>query len=795
MFIHSLKITLRSLIRQGGYTLINILGLTLGFTCCLLIGTYVHFELSHDQYHAKKDRIVRMAAKVDGASFENGIAKVTFNWGEAARSDIPEVERVCRFLSYGEALVQVGDERFYQEGGLFADSTVFDVFSWRLSEGDPYQALTRPNSIILTEPLAERCFGDRDPMGQVIRLDNGPQYTVTGVMPAIPENSHFNFTFLASMSSYTHPDLLDWVRWNQFYTYLLLEPGAARETVAKKMDRILDGHLDAENARATYPLLQPLTSIHLHSNLFRELSVNSDIRYVYIFGSIALLILVIAALNFINLSTARASARAREVGVRKVTGASRWSLIEKFMGEALMVCTIGAVLSAALAKLLLPSLNLILGSNLRMNWLDNGWLPGGLLAATLITALLSGFYPAFVLSSFKPENAIKGESAYSGNTWLRKGLVVFQFLIASLLITAAITVNDQLQYIQHKNLGFNKEQILVAPMAGPESRRKADAMKAEFAQVPGVLDVSLSANRPGGTDYGIPYQAVGVDPNQQPAMRCLVVDDDFLGTYGMELAAGRGFSKDMPTDSAGYLINEEAARQLGWTGDSPENDPLNQQMAMPAIGRPAGPVLGVVKDFHFRSLHEQISPLYFFKQPAWFSQFSIKLDAAQVDETLAGLTEVWRKFEPEFPFACNFFDEQFDNLHQREANTARVVRWFTLIAILITCLGLFGLSTYMAQQRSKEIGIRKVLGASVPGIIGLLSRDFLKLVAAGLVLAIPAAWYFMGRWLDNFAYRIDLSWWIFALTAAAALLIALVTVSYQSIRAALMNPVDSLRDE
>lgn len=795
MLIHFLKITLRSLVRQGGYTLIHILGITLGFTCCLLIGVYVHHELTHDQYHKNKDRIVRLASRVEGASFENGIAKVVFNWGESAQKEIPEVDRVCRFLPYGQALVTIGDERFYQAGGLFADSTVFDLFSWQLTQGDPFNALTQPNSIILTEPLAERCFGGRNPIGQTLNLDNGAPYTVTGVMPEIPENSHFRFTFLASMSSYSHPDLLDWLRWGQFYTYAMLEPGASHRVVAQKMDLILDRHLDAENAKAIYPLVQPLTDIHLHSNLFRELSLNSDVRYVYIFGSIALLILVIAALNFINLSTARAATRAREVGVRKVNGASRASLIGKFMGEALLVCGTGAILAGFLAQLLLPSLNLILGANLQLNWRGNAWPAGGLAVVTLATALLAGLYPAFVLSSFKPDMVIKGNLPFSGNALLRKGLVVFQFLIASLLIIAAITVNNQLSYIQHKNLGFRKEQILVAPMPGAETVGRAETMKAEFAKVPGVLRVSTSANQPGGSDYGVPVEAVGVNPESMPEMRCLVVDQDFLATYGMELALGRGFSKAIPTDSAGYLINEEAARQLGWTGDSPETDPLSKQLSMPAIGRGAGPVLGVVKDFHFRSMHEKISPLYFFIQPAWFAQFSIKVDPARLDETLAGLEQVWRRFEPAFPFDYSFFDEQFESLHQREANTARVVRWFTLAAILITCLGLFGLSTYTAQQRSKEIGIRKVLGATIPGLIGLLSKDFLKLVFVSLVIAVPVAWYFMNNWLDNFAYRIDLDWRIFALAGAVAVLIAGLTVSYQSVRAALMNPVSSLRDE
>ncbi|MDX1941602.1 MAG: ABC transporter permease [Saprospiraceae bacterium] len=791
MLRNHLKIAFRNLFKNKVFSFINLFGLTLGLTCCLLISVYVVNELSFDRYHKNSDRIVRLASKVDGASFENGIAKVGYPWGQAAKDELPEVEERCRFLPYGQVLVSKGDEKYLEEGGLFTDANVFDMFSWKLLQGNPANALTEPNSLVLNETLAKKYFPDGNAIGKTLLFDNQLQYKVTGVMADVPENSHFVFNFLVSLNTYTHPDLHDWVRWNQFYTYLLLKPDASLAQIAQKFDAILDKHLDAENAQATFPLLQPLSSIHLHSNLFRELSVNSNIIYVYIFSGVALFILLIAALNFVNLTTAQASTRAKEVGVRKTVGASRAVLIKQFMSETMLICFIAAILAMILTSISLPTLNEFLGRNLSANWLGNPILIISLAGITLVTAVLSGYYPAFILSAFQPGSAIKGQASLSGNALLRKTLVVFQFAIATFLIIAALVMTRQLDYIQNKNLGFNKEQILLLSMTNPEMRAQAETMKEELKRIPGVLSVSASANGPGGSDYGIPYQAVGKNDEELPAMRCLVIDHDFIETYGMEMAMGRGFSKEMATDTAAYLINEEAARQLGW------DNPLEHQMAMPAIGRGTGQIVGVVKDFHFRSLHEKIAPVYFFINPApnWRAQFSVKLSTNEISGTLQQMEQVWKKFEPNYPFAYEFFDEQFASLHDAEARTANVIRWFTFVAILITCFGLFGLSTYMAVQRTKEIGIRKVLGASVSSIVLLLSKDFLKLVVIGFVIAVPLAYYATNNWLQDFAYRINLNGWLFGMAGALAIVIAFITISFQSIRAAVANPVKSLRDE
>lgn len=782
--------TFRSLRKNAGYTLVNLLGLTIGFTGVILIGLYIQNELSYDQYHAKKDQLFRMAYATEGASFENGSAKVSYPWGDAALENIPEVINRCRFTFFGRSLFRKDKLKNYESGGLYADASVFSMFDWKLLEGDPETALKAPNSIVLTQQLADKYFNKGNALGKTLTLDNDVDYSVTGIVEDVPTNSHFTFNFLVSMSSYSHPNLHTWNRWIQSYTYVELEKGTNPDLVVLKMDAILDQHLEAEAASNTKPIMQPLTSIHLHSKLHREMAANSDWSYLLIFGAIALFILIIASLNFINLSTARAADRAKEVGVRKVIGASRKLLIQQFLGESQLICILSAFMAVLLAEAMLPPLNAFLGSNLRLDLLGNPTFLTGLILVTLITGLLSGIYPSFILSSFRPISVIKGQLSFAKNAGLRKGLVIFQFALATFMIVASLVVSRQLDYIQNKNLGFNKDQIVVIPMqASDRSAQKTNTIKQELAQIPGVLGVAASGNRPGGSDWGIPYTSPGLSDENRPGMRCLMIDEAFLKTYGMELQSGRGFSTEFATDSAAYLINEEAARQLGWT------DPLEHQLAMPAIGRAPGPVIGVVKDFHFRSMHEKIAPLFFFMQPSWHSQFSLKLEAQNINKTLAQVEQKWNSFEPNYPFTYSFFDQQFEALHREEETTAQMIKGFTILAIFVTCLGLFALSTYLAMQRKKEIGIRKVLGATTIGIIGMLSKDYLKLVLISFIVGAPIAWFFTSQWLENFAYSIQVDWKVFAIAILLAASFAFLTVSIQSIRAAYSNPVNSLRSD
>ena len=791
MLLQNLKIAFRVLTRHKGYALINLAGITVGVTVCLLIGLYIQHELSYDRYHVNHKNIYRLANKVDGASFENGIAKISAPWGPGLAKNFPEVESYCRFVFFGESLFKYGDKQSYEESGFYADSTVLKIFSWKLIKGDPKTAMEAPNNMIISETFAKKYFGNEDPIGKTFTVgSDNDLYKVTGLIKDVPSNSHFRFDFLATLSSYHHPDMDKWNRWNQFYTYLLLKPGVSVKAIEQKAHPFIDQHLDSATAAVCTPFLQPLAGIHLHSDLFREIEPNSNSNYVYIFGTLALFIILIACLNFINLSTAQAIRRGTEVGIRKVNGASRISLMWQFLVETILICLVSIVLAITLASITLPYLNNFLEKEIPFNWLAGKWILMGLLILFVFVSLLSGLYPAAVLASFNPAKIIGKRSSgmLSGNL-LRKSLVVCQFSISIVMIIAAIVTGMQLNYINNKKLGFNKDQILIIQLRNQETIRRFETIKQELKQVPGVISVTASANRPGGSDFGIPFEIEGIPNDRLPAMRNLVVDHDFLETYQMEIVSGRGFSKEMSTDTGTYLINEEAARQLGL------KNTVGTMMKMPAFNRAPAPIIGVVKDFHFRSLHEKIAPLFLFIAPAWFSQVSVRINTTNTEETIEGLSQKWAAIEPGNPFSYTFFDEGFNRLYISETRTATIIRIFSTLAIFIACLGLLGLATHATQQRIKEIGIRKVLGAKVSGIVYLLSIDFLKLVIIAAIIAFPIAWWAMNDWLKDFAYRVTIEWWVFAIAGMSALLITLLTVGYKAISAAIVNPVKSLRTE
>lgn len=801
MFRNYLKVGLRNLNKHRGYTLINMLGLVISFTCCLLIGLQLQDELSFDRYHVKKDRLFRLANQVAGASYENGIAKVSEPWAPEAKATIPEIQDACRFVFVGQSLFTKGDQQYYERGGLYTDPSVFNMFSWKLLEGEAEQVLAEPNSIVLTQTLAKKYFPNGNALGESLTIDNEQVWTVTGIVQDVPENSHFTFNFLVSLNSYTPPDQGDkWVRWNQYYSYVLLDEKQSKAEAESKLDQMLDKHLEAEQAATYTPFLQPIASIHLQSKLHREMSTNGDLSYIYIYGIIGLFILLIACSNFVNLSTARATHRAKEVGVRKVIGANRKSLIFQFLSESTIVVATAAIIALGTTRLLLPALNSFLSKSLELDLLNNFYLLGGLITMVLFTGLLAGTYPALVLSSFRPIQVLKGSGGNLFNFFkrggianrgqlLRKGLVVFQFMIATFLIVASLVVSGQLQYINNKNLGFNKDQIINIPLSFPLDQTKISTFQADLQNMPGVLNVSASANQPGGSDFGVPYQAVGLPEDQQPAMRCLVVDENFLDTYEIKLADGRGFSSDIATDSNVYLINETAAKQLGW------DKPLEERMAMPAVEREPAPIVGIVKDFHFHSLHEPITPLYIFMEKTWFSQLNVKLDANRINETLETIEDRWDQYDADLPFRYSFFDRRFGALHAAERRTGRMISILTLLAIFITALGLFGLTTYTAEKRTKEMGIRKVFGANWMDILSLFSKEVLILVGIGVALATPVAWIVSSNWLKNFAYNIGLGAGFFLLAACLALGIALLTVSYHAWISARRSPVVSIRHE
>jgi putative ABC transport system permease protein len=790
------KIAVRNLLKYKAYSFINIAGLAIGIAVSLLILLFVRDELSYDRYHQNRERIYRLITQVDGASYD-AIAKVPGPWGAAARHEIPEIESMTRFVFFNTTLVSRGDVRDYESGGLFADSTVFDIFSFPMLKGNPKTALTHPNSIILTADLAEKYFGDDDPVGQSLRIDSSSDYLVTGVMQ-VPRNSHFTFSFLVSMSSYTNPRHDSWV-WNQYYTYLLLRREVSPQIVESKIPPILRQHLEEGEAAAHTPILQPITDIHLHSNLFREMEANSDVAYIYIMSAVAFFIVLIACINFMNLTTARATKRAKEVGIRKATGAHQSLLIKQFLGESIFTSFLALFLALGLMELLLPTFNSLTGKQLGSSELFTPTYLGVLVALASVVGLVAGSYPAFVLAAFKPATVLKGgllspftKGGFSGISpaSLRKGLVVFQFAITAFLMVATGVVFKQMDFIQNKKLGFNEEQLITIPIRDDAMREKHETVKRELMQNPNVLSVAVSGNLPGGGDYGISYRPEGFPEDRVPPIRILVVDHNFVETFGMEMASGRSFSKEHSTDANAYLINEEAAKQLGW------EDPLGKTIAMPTIERAAGPVIGVLKDFHFRSMHEKIGPiLLFVPTPDWYNVFTVRLRPENISETIEFLERKWSELDPVYPFTYNFFDERFAQLHAAEQRMGTLLGYVSVLAIAIACLGLFGLAAFAAEQRTKEIGVRKVLGASVANVATLLSQDFFKLVLLANLIAWPLAYLAMNRWLEDFAYRTNIGWEVFVLAGALAVLIAILTVSSQAIRAALANPVESLRYE
>ena len=795
MLKNYLTIALRTLQRHRGYTFINIAGLGLGLAACLLILLYVQDERSYDRYHTQGDRIYRVAAGTEGETIGGhfrGIARVSGPWAPNLQADLPEVEQAVRFQNFGNTLFRYEQESFYLSGGFATDGNVFQVFDYGLRQGDPATALTQPNSIVLTASLAERLFGDRDAMGRVLDL-SGTEYTVTGVMADVPTQSHFTFPFLVSLTSFPADGLqANWQR-AQFYTYVLLASGATPEALAAKIPGWLAGYVGDEHAEGVVPILQPLYAIYLTSDLFREIGPTGNAEYLAIFSVVALFILLIACVNFMNLATARAAQRAREVGVRKTAGASRAMLVVQFLGEAVVLTALAAVLALGLVSLLLPLFNELTQKTLTMAALLQPAFVLGLLGLVISVGVLAGSYPAFVLSGFRPAAVLKGSFQLAGNARLRQGLVVVQFALSAFLLIATGIVFQQLDFIQGKDLGFNQEQLVVIPIRDNVMREQAETVKARLRALPGVAAVSASANMPGGTDYGIPIQPEGIPDDERPTTRILVIDEDFLDTYEMELAEGRNFSEDFSTDAGGaFLLNETAVQALGWDGVA-----LEKQVAMLGVGIGPSPVVGVVRDFHFRSMHEEIGPLVFMlpPQPAWLTYYTLRLRPERLTETLAAVEETWAQFDAENPMTYQFFDEQFGALHEAEGRMGTLLSAFTLLALFIACLGLFGLTAFTTQQRTKEIGVRKVLGASVPSIVLMLSKDVTRPVLIALVIAAPLAYYVMQDWLTNFAYRVGLDPWLFAVAALAALGIAWGTIAYQSIRAATANPVRSLRYE
>ena len=783
------KITLRNLQKHKGYAFINVGGLALGITCCLLILFYVQDELSYDRFHEQAPQIHRVLFEPDDAKPS---ALNMFFVGPRVVEEYPDVRQATRLFRHWESpLIAQGQQGFVEEQFFFADGAFFDVFSFSLREGDPQTALDAPFSVVLTESAARKYFGDEDPMGKTLRYNTKHEFRVTGVLYDVPLRSHFHPDFVASMPSLP---LVSYGRiqeeWKVFYTYVVLQQAVSPAQVEQKTADFYRRHFGSDSRSRLR--LQPLTAIHLHSQVANELEANGDVRYLYLLSAIGLMILLIACINYMNLATARSTKRAREVGMRKMVGAHRLQIIRQFFGESLLLSILALLLSIGLVRLLLPVLSQLTGKALTLS-VSNPWFLPGCVGVVLFVGLLAGSYPAMILSRFRPAEVLKGrfESSRHGRL-LRRTLVVVQFAASVVLIVGTLVVSDQLDYVRTSKLGFDKEQVVVIPVQDPVVRRQYAALGEAWLQAPDVLAVGTSSSSyPGRShSFGHTVRRAGASDDEAVVMYRNWVDHGFIKTLGIELAAGRDFTNTLETDEAAVLLNEAAVKALGWASAGAA---LGQVVTLNADEE--RPVIGVVKDFHFKSLHHQIEPLIITPQFHTPTNFLVRIRPADMPQTLAALKAAWEGFSSDQPFTYSFLDETVDVLYRADAQWGQVIGYAALLAILIGCLGLFGLAAFSAEQRTKEIGVRKVLGASISGIVVLLSRDFLKLVLVAFVVAAPVAYVAMNRWLENFVYRIEISWRIFLMAGLIVLLIVILTVSYQAIKAALADPVKALRYE
>jgi len=797
MLLNYLKIILRNFKRQKGFYLINMIGLSIGIACTILIVLFVTYELGYDKYNQHHDHIYRMA--VDGIA-GNTMIYQTYTPAplpEAMYKEFPEIEKITRISTWSEIKTRYQNKVFSEDRVFAVDSTFFEIFSFNMIKGDVKSALKNPYSIVLTESMALKYFGNQNPLNEIMRLDT-TNFRITAIIEDVPGQSHFHFDFLVTLTSFDgfYNGTAWW--WNNFRTYLLLNPNTDYlEFEAKLPDfvrkylfegRDYDESVAKGNKWEYY--LQPLTEIHLTSDISGEFEPNGNKTYIYIFWVIAGFILVMACINFMNLSTAKSTRRGKEVGIRKVSGATKSRLIFQFISESIIISMVSLLIGLVIVESVIPAFRDFTGQNLIIHYFNTSTIPLLLLLAIII-GILSGSYPAFVLSSFRPVVVLKGAmTKKTKGISLRNMLVIFQFAISIILIIGTVIVFNQLRMIQNKNLGFDKENIIVIKNAYL-LEEKSGSFKNELRQNPNILHVSGSHKMPGMRLNNIGFGAEDLEDGF--TLNLLCCDPEFADVMNFEITHGRFFSREYSTDSNAIVINEAALNLIGWS------DPIGKKINNWSENRIDFPVIGVVKDFHYESMHEKIRPQAFMQLGgaySWEERFiSVKYKPGSVNNVMPFLESKWDTFSMELPFSFSFFDQDYNNLYQNEKQTKDLMIVFSVLAIFIACLGLLGLASFIAIQKTKEIGIRKTFGATNRNIVWSFSKTFTKWVLIANLIAWPLAWLAMNRWLQNFEYRVSMSWWIFLLAAIIALLIAWMTVSYQSLKAAKANPIDALRYE
>jgi putative ABC transport system permease protein len=785
MIKNYLKIALRNIRRHKGYSFINIAGLAIGMACCILILLWVQDELSYDRFHGNASDIYRVIQDINFTDHSTTWTITQGPLGPSLEKDFPEIIRAARITWRGFRLTY--SEKSFDERVGMADGSIFEMFTFPLIKGDPATALSEPRSIVLTEETAEKYFGTEDPLGKTIKADNRYDFLVTGVMKNIPRNSHLQFDFLIPFIfgrelKYT----VDNWRNSQFRTYVQLQKGIPYQEVVQKISGYLYKKPTLEkDARLN---LQPLTRIHLYSNYEFD-QAHGDITFVTIFSVIASFILLIACINFMNLATARSGNRAKEIGMRKVVGAYKKNIIQQFFGESILLAFIALLFALILVWLLLPVFNNLSAKELSLDVSGNPWILLGLISIALFTGIISGTYPALFLSAFRPVKVLKGASQSSSKgSVFRKILVVFQFSLTILLIICTTVVYTQLNYMRNRKLGYDKEYMIYTGMRG-NMRSKFEAVKNELLQNPNILAVTATSNVP---TYGYSFSNSlwrwdGQNPDEETLMRAVFVDYDYFKTFRMEIVEGRSYSKEFSTDASdAIMVNEAAVKAMGM------ESPVGKRLS---IGDNNFKIIGVVKNYHFRSVRQEIDPLILIYNPRPSGVLFARLKSENISQTIGDIENTWKKFAPGYPFRYRFLDEAIDNLYRAEQRVGTIFKYFSFLAVFISCLGLFGLASFMAERRTKEIGIRKVLGASVSGMVVLLSKEFTKWVLVSNLIAWPVAYYAMSRWLESYAYKTNIQLWTFIIASVLALIIAVFTVSYQAIKASLANPVESLRYE
>ncbi|PWJ53578.1 putative ABC transport system permease protein [Dyadobacter jejuensis] len=800
MIRNYLKIAFRNLLKHKLFSFINISGVAIGLTCFFLLALYVKDELSYDRFHEKGDRIYRLSRtflSMDGTvSLRLGHTAPPF--GPLIQQDFPMVEQVVRMLETG-ALMRYEEKVFNEENIFVADANIFDVFTFDVLAGNKNKALENPFSIMFSKDMAEKYFGKENPIGKIVKMNNQLDYTVTGVYAPLPAQSHFHPQFLVSFSTLNDNRVYgvealtnNWGN-NSFSTYLLLPEKYDVNTMVKAFPDFQNRHIEPRASAFSVLDLMKLTDIHLYSHLDSEIEANGDVQYVYLFTAIAFFILVIACINYMNLATATSATRAKEIGMRKVIGADRGQLIYQFLSESMLLVSVSVLIAILLVLLFIPAFNDFTQKQLAIDSLLDPYFIVMMLVIWLFTGLVAGSYPAFFMTSIHPLGILKGQIGSSlKNGGLRQMLVVIQFAIAVVLMISTAVVYSQMKFVKNYKLGYTTDQIVLLNMPD-DSTFDFESVRQRLKQNGSIMKVGRSSRIPSGRlldSWGASVMKGDTMAPTDITIKSLSVDEGFIPTYKIEMAAGRNFSRNFSTDKTNaFVLNETAVRTLGWKGAA---EAIGKRFK---YGEIQGQIIGVTKDFYFESLHQQVAPIVMFHQPGRLHRVSVQLAGSEIKGAIAHIRAIWEERFPDIPFEYEFLDQRFGQLYAVEQTQQTLFGLFAGIAILISCLGLLGLSMFMAELRTKEIGVRKVLGASVVSMVSLLSKDYLKLVLIAIVIASPIAWYSMQLWLENFAYHTEIHWGVFLLAGGISIAIALITISFQSIKTARLSPVKSLRSE